>query len=67
MIWTRGVRLGMARFDEIRELFARPQWEQARVTITPDANWAVATNRSLESVGKPPAGGPIFHFRTAAG
>jgi hypothetical protein len=66
VIWTRGVGRGMTRFEEIRALFTQPHWEQSDVTITPDANWAVATHRSLEPA-KAPKSGRIFHFRTAAG
>ncbi len=67
VIWTRGVRQGTARFDAVRALFASPTWDEVRVTITPDAKWAIATHRCLGPASVLPASGPIFHFQTAAG
>jgi hypothetical protein len=67
VIWTRGVRLGMARLHEICHLFTPSTWEQVRLTVTSTAKWAVATHRLLESAEKLPTSGRIFHFRTAAG
>ena len=67
VIWTRGVRHGTARLEAIRERFAGPAWEEVRVTITPDAKWAVATYRNVGPASAMPTSGQIFHFQTAAG
>ena len=67
VIWTRGVRQGTTRFEAIRELFARPTWEEIRATVSPDANWAVATHRYVGPAIALPASGQFFHFRTVTG
>lgn len=67
VVWTRGVRLGSGRFDEIRAEFSGREWSEVRTTITPDAKWAVATNCLTASPATRPTSGTIFHFQTAAG
>ena len=67
VIWTRGVRHGSGRFEEIRAAFSGPEWREVRTTITPDAKWAVATNRLAAPPSARPESGAIFHFQTAAG
>ena len=66
VIWTRGVRLGMERFERIRAAFSGPEWQEVRNSITPDRKWAVATNR-LTTPSQRPTSGAIFHFQTAVG
>jgi hypothetical protein len=67
VIWTRGVRLGMERLDEISAHFRAPQWKQKSLTITSDRKWAVVTQSQMMTAASPPKDSRIFHFQTAAG
>jgi hypothetical protein len=67
VIWTRGLRRGIERFEEVRAAFSDRDWSEARATITPDGKWAVATNCLTTSPPPRPQSGSIFHFQTAAG
>jgi len=67
VIWTRGLRRGSGRFEEIRAAFSGREWSEVRTTITPDTRWAVATNCLAASPSARPTSGTIFHFQTAAG
>ncbi len=67
VIWTRGVAKGMIRLRQIQIHFAAPAWDQVRLSLTRDNNWAVVTHRYCGPTGKLPASGRIFNFRAGAG
>lgn len=67
VLWTRGVRRGVWRFDEVRSHFAGQEWGEIRTTFTEDGKWAVATFRVLDSVDPLPTSGRFFDFQTGAG
>jgi hypothetical protein len=67
VIWTRGVAKGMIRLQQIQVHFAGSSWEQVRVSLTPDKNWAIVTHRCRGSACELPTSGQIFHFRAGAG
>jgi hypothetical protein len=63
VVWTRGVSGGRMRFDEIEQHFAPQEWELARLTMTRDQQWAVATHRHVGA----PQRGRMFTFVANAG
>lgn len=62
VIWTRGVAKGMARLDEIKSLFVKPTWEEVRVDLTRDRQFAVASYRFSGPAIPLPQSGTIFDF-----
>lgn len=67
VVWTRGVSKGIRRLHEIQAQFAKPAWEQVRVSVVGNGHWAIATQRFNGPPAELPRRGQIFHFRTGAG
>jgi hypothetical protein len=67
VIWTRGVSRGHAHLQAIQSLFADSDWNEVRLSITPDRKWAAATYRYVGAPLDRPQGGRIFQFQTSAG
>jgi hypothetical protein len=67
VVWTRGVGEDLSRANEIRMHFNAPTWEESRMTVTPDGQWAVVTERYRGGAAVVPANGRMFEFRADAG
>jgi hypothetical protein len=67
VIWTRGVKRGMARFTEFQKLFEDSAFELVRETFTPDGKWGICTCQYLGPPRELPMSGRIFNFDRKAG
>ncbi len=67
LIWTRGVSQGIGRLREIQAHFSAPAWEEERLTLTPDNNWAVASYCHCGPPQELPRSGQVFRFQRRAG
>jgi Putative methyltransferase len=67
VIWTRGVKRGMARHKAFKDLFEGYSFERAHESITPDGNWGVSTYRYIGPEVVAPTKGRVFHFERKAG
>jgi hypothetical protein len=67
VIWTRGVKRGMARYNEFKSLFEDHSFELARETLTPEGKWGICAHRYAALPCDAPESGRIFQFQRGGG
>jgi hypothetical protein len=67
VIWTRGVKRGMARYRAFQDLFESRSFERAHESLTADGHWGVSTYRYVGPEVAAPTKGRVFHFERKAG